>query len=371
MAELSGFTNAGDRLGLAWSGGRVDTVLAVWPRDNSPSPLARRANGQKLFGIAGLAPDLAIESVVNGDGAPTVRFAPDGHEARCGLDWPRTHAAPARRTAERRPWGAELARALPVHDWPASRACAAARRVWLADMRDLGFALFRNVPTAPGTAIEVARSFGYVRGTDCGVPFEIRFNNRSIDTFDLAPEVMPAFHRAYRRFAEAPRRPELEVAFKAGPGDLLILDNQRVLHGRGAVVDRLDGLFAAAAARHRLLCRPRRGGRRYAPRLGWRPALGAVLPAGGDRIDPASRRRKALLPRGRTGLPREALRRLGPLRGGVTWAGEARAFAGRRHGEDVIRIRRWDGEGKDPEVRAPGFARYRPLLQRLVAGYAP
>ncbi len=35
-----------------------------------------------------------------------------------------------------------------------------------------------------------------------------------------------------RRFSSAR---DLEVGFKAGPGDLFIVDNQRVLHGRKAV----------------------------------------------------------------------------------------------------------------------------------------
>jgi gamma-butyrobetaine dioxygenase len=46
---------------------------------------------------------------------------------------------------------------------------------------------------------------------------------------------MPDFYRAYRRFAEILQRPALEVGFKLGPGDLFIVDNRRVLHGRKSV----------------------------------------------------------------------------------------------------------------------------------------
>ena len=70
---------------------------------------------------------------------------------------------------------------------------------------------------------------------DKGEVAEVRFNNRSIGTFDLPADLMSDFYRAYRRFAEVLQRPSLEVGFKAGPGDLFIVDNQRVLHGRRTV----------------------------------------------------------------------------------------------------------------------------------------
>jgi [2-(trimethylamino)ethyl]phosphonate dioxygenase len=70
---------------------------------------------------------------------------------------------------------------------------------------------------------------------DRGRVAEIRFNNRSIGCIDLEPDVMPDFYRAYRRFAEVLQRPALEVGFKLGPGDLFIVDNRRVLHGRKTV----------------------------------------------------------------------------------------------------------------------------------------
>ena len=335
MAQLAGVECAGDRLRLAWSDGRRDAVLALWLRDNAPN--ARHANGQKLFDIVDLAPETAVERAVCEEGALAVRFAPDGHEARYPLAWLRAHARPAP-PPPRRLWGAELAAALPEHRWPAVEADARARRAWLADMRELGFALLRGVPVREGAVLDVARSFGHVRETNYGalfdvraeprpinlaytraglschtdnpyrepppglqllhclendseggdsivvdgfhaaallarerpedfalltrhaVPFrfasadadletrarlialddrgevaEVRFNNRSIGAFDLDPEVMPAFYRAYRRFAETLRRPALTVAFRLAPGDLFMVDNQRVLHGRSAV----------------------------------------------------------------------------------------------------------------------------------------
>jgi len=62
----------------------------------------------------------------------------------------------------------------------------------------------------------------------------VRYNNRSIAPLDLAYDLVPLFYQAYRHFAEILRRPELAVIFKMTPGDLLLLDNRRVLHGRTA-----------------------------------------------------------------------------------------------------------------------------------------
>lgn len=60
----------------------------------------------------------------------------------------------------------------------------------------------------------------------------IRYNNRSAAALDLAPEVLPAFYRAYRRFGRMLHDPAFAVTFRLAPGDLFIVDNRRALHGR-------------------------------------------------------------------------------------------------------------------------------------------
>jgi len=74
-----------------------------------------------------------------------------------------------------------------------------------------------------------------IRLDDRGRVEEVRFNNRSIASFDVGAAIMPAFYRAYRRFAEILQRPALEVGFRLEPGDLFMVDNRRVLHGRKTV----------------------------------------------------------------------------------------------------------------------------------------
>ncbi len=75
-----------------------------------------------------------------------------------------------------------------------------------------------------------------------GEIIKVRFNNRSIDTVKLKPALIKPFYEAYRHFAEILERPDQQIEFKLEVGDLLLLDNTRVLHARKA--------FAASGKRH-------------------------------------------------------------------------------------------------------------------------
>jgi gamma-butyrobetaine dioxygenase len=82
----------------------------------------------------------------------------------------------------------------------------------------------------------------------------VRYNNRSVAPFDLPEDVIVPFYRAYRRFGRLLHEPAATASFRLGAGDLFIVDNQRVLHGRrgfgqgrrhlqGAYADK-DGLLS-------------------------------------------------------------------------------------------------------------------------------
>ena len=63
----------------------------------------------------------------------------------------------------------------------------------------------------------------------------IRFNNRSAAAFtDIPYDDMADYYAAYRRMAELVEDPTLVVRFRLAPGDMFIVDNQRVLHARTA-----------------------------------------------------------------------------------------------------------------------------------------
>lgn len=71
---------------------------------------------------------------------------------------------------------------------------------------------------------------------------KVRFNNRSIDTLILPPELMEKYYPAYRHYAEILERSELQTVFKLKAGELILFDNTRILHARKA--------YSAAGKRH-------------------------------------------------------------------------------------------------------------------------
>jgi gamma-butyrobetaine dioxygenase len=93
---------------------------------------------------------------------------------------------------------------------------------------------------------------------------EIRFNNRSLGTPWLPESEIEPWYAAYRMLAQELESPEFQVTFKLAPGELFIVDNRRVLHGRtgfsggghrhlqGCYADR-DGLLSTLAVLERRL----------------------------------------------------------------------------------------------------------------------
>ena len=84
---------------------------------------------------------------------------------------------------------------------------------------------------------------------------KVRYNNRSIDTIKLPANKIRHFYKAYRHWSEIIEREDLKITFKLSEGDLMLLDNTRIMHARtafskkgkrhlqGAYTD-LDGLYS-------------------------------------------------------------------------------------------------------------------------------
>jgi gamma-butyrobetaine dioxygenase len=62
----------------------------------------------------------------------------------------------------------------------------------------------------------------------------VHYNNRSIAPLRIEPRAAAGFYRAYRVFAELLRDPSHQLKFALCDGDLVLFDNQRILHGRSA-----------------------------------------------------------------------------------------------------------------------------------------
>jgi alpha-ketoglutarate-dependent taurine dioxygenase len=60
----------------------------------------------------------------------------------------------------------------------------------------------------------------------------VHYNNRSIAPLRLSLDDTQAFYGAYRKFALLLRDPKFQLKFRLRSGDLVVFDNQRILHGR-------------------------------------------------------------------------------------------------------------------------------------------
>jgi gamma-butyrobetaine dioxygenase len=67
-----------------------------------------------------------------------------------------------------------------------------------------------------------------------GEVIEIRYNAHIAGIFDMPPDIMPRYYRAYRAFMGLTRDPRYRLAFMLEPGEMVAFDNRRVLHGREA-----------------------------------------------------------------------------------------------------------------------------------------
>lgn len=100
-----------------------------------------------------------------------------------------------------------------------------------------GFDLLRRIPMnfryADASTELCARQTLISTDAD-GVVRAVHFNNRSADWLDAPAELARGWYRAYRAFARILKRPELALVFRLDPGDCVVMQNDRTLHGRTA-----------------------------------------------------------------------------------------------------------------------------------------
>ncbi|MFT5433853.1 MAG: gamma-butyrobetaine dioxygenase [Myxococcota bacterium] len=73
-----------------------------------------------------------------------------------------------------------------------------------------------------------------IRVNEDGLLHAIHFNDRSMAPLELSCEDITVFYAAYRAFAERIASQRLRLELRLEPGDILLFDNERVLHGRKA-----------------------------------------------------------------------------------------------------------------------------------------
>ena len=62
----------------------------------------------------------------------------------------------------------------------------------------------------------------------------VRFHERSMGTLDIAPDLMDGYYRALIEFTKRIRNTDFQWEHGLRPGEAIVFDNQRVLHGRTA-----------------------------------------------------------------------------------------------------------------------------------------
>ena len=67
-----------------------------------------------------------------------------------------------------------------------------------------------------------------------GAVSAVHYNSRSIAPLDPACRRLGEYYGAYRRFAELLREPRFQLRFKLADAEIVVFDNQRILHGRTA-----------------------------------------------------------------------------------------------------------------------------------------
>jgi gamma-butyrobetaine dioxygenase len=99
------------------------------------------------------------------------------------------------------------------------------------------FALLSTVPMTfhySSTNAELEARQTLISADMDGVITAVHFNNRSADWLDAPADLAARWYAAYRAFAKILKRPERELVFKLGAGDLVVMQNDRALHGRTA-----------------------------------------------------------------------------------------------------------------------------------------
>jgi gamma-butyrobetaine dioxygenase len=99
------------------------------------------------------------------------------------------------------------------------------------------FALLTTVPVphryvSPTT--DVRYSSPMIKLDRSGRVVEIRYSNALLAPFDVDGDRMMALYRAVRSFTTLMRAPEFAISLRLRPGDAMVFDNYRVLHGRTA-----------------------------------------------------------------------------------------------------------------------------------------
>jgi gamma-butyrobetaine dioxygenase len=242
VARVAGVRNeAGVDLELS-VGGRPLRFPSVWLRDNCPCErCVVPGTGQKLTDITDMPNGLAITRIEEAGDSVAVTFAPGGHRSVFSRSWLADHAldddghagGDGRTEDDKELWLPAGLAEIPEMSWPQYLGPGRARA--LGAVLRLGFVLLRGVPAEPGTVLEVAASFGFVRETNYGRLFDVRVENNGPAPGNLA-------------FTSREIRPHTDNPYRDPVPTVQMLHCLRAA-GEGGDTGLVDGFAAAAAFR--------------------------------------------------------------------------------------------------------------------------
>lgn len=337
-------------LQVTWDNGANSRFHHLWLRDNCPL-LLHASTGHRVVETSTIASDVRPESAAIVDGNVQVVWS-DAHVSIFEPAWLHAHdysngVRPVR--SEPILWNAAMADQIPHANYPDLLADTAARVGFLDAFVRYGLGILHDVPTVPGSVLDVANELGELRVTSWGKVFDVvsmekansvaytslplvthtdegyrdpaptvqlqhflrsdtsggestlvdgfrvaadirrtdpaafellantplhfhfadataehqnynsiievdgngdirqvRFSNHSATPFLLPFDVMEAFYDAYRLFGTMRESAEYKLSIPMGAGDLYMVDNHRVMHGRTG--------FSSGGARHLQSC---------------------------------------------------------------------------------------------------------------------
>jgi gamma-butyrobetaine dioxygenase len=192
------------------AGGRRLRFPAVWLRDNCPcSECLDPHSKQKFLAITDISTELAVAAAAEVGESVVVTYAPDRHRSVFSRTWLAGHAldgyddGAGRTEDDKALWRAADLTELPTASWPQASwqeylAEPAERIRSLAAVMRLGFVLLHDVPVEPGTVLEVAATFGYVRETNYGALFDVRVEPAPGNLAYTSRDILPHTDNPYR-----------------------------------------------------------------------------------------------------------------------------------------------------------------------------
>ncbi len=170
--------DTGDRaLTVTWSNGRASRYHYFWLRDNCPQ-LRHPSTNHRVVETSSLPADVRpATAAITPAGELRIVWQHDGHESCYAPAWLRAFDysnAVQRDRWQPKLWDASIGADLPRARYSDLLGDPATKRDYLSRFRDTGIGVLSEVPTVPGTVLEVAKQFGEVRSTSWGTVFDVK-----------------------------------------------------------------------------------------------------------------------------------------------------------------------------------------------------